>query len=235
MVDDARSIAPELKAEIKKLALTYGTNTVFTTFLELSAVSLGTQMDPINAEKHEQRYQEIVSNMDPAVVSSYARMLALLILAIRKHTDDPQDILGAVYQELGLNNEWKGQFFTPDPVSRMMALILNPVDESKDFITINEPTCGSGTMVIGVIWAMLQKKFDYQSKSLFIAQDIDIRCVWMTYIQLTLYKVPAVIIHGNTLTLEEWSRWYTPNAYLVTSVDALSDNNKKGVAQNECE
>ena len=36
----------------------------------------------------------------------------------------------------------------------------------------------------------------------------------MAYLQLSLYGIPAVIIHGNTLTDEEWSRWYTP-VYMV--------------------
>lgn len=72
-------------------------------------------------------------------------------------------------------------------------------------------------MVIGAIWAMKQNHFDYRSKSFFVAQDIDIRCVWMAYIQLCLYQIPAVVIHGNTLTLEEWSRWYTPYAFSVLS------------------
>ena len=36
----------------------------------------------------------------------------------------------------------------------------------------------------------------------------------MAYLQLSLYGIPAVIIHGNSLTNEEWSRWYTP-VYMV--------------------
>ncbi len=32
----------------------------------------------------------------------------------------------------------------------------------------------------------------------------------MTYIQCALYGIPAVVIHGNSLSLEEWSHWYTP-------------------------
>ena len=36
----------------------------------------------------------------------------------------------------------------------------------------------------------------------------------MTYVQLSLYAVPAVIKHGNTLSMNEWSNWYTP-AYML--------------------
>jgi hypothetical protein len=94
----------------------------------------------------------------------------------------------------------------------MMAQITGidvPADK-KGPVTINEPTCGSGTMVIGAVWAMQRKGIDYRHKSFFVAQDIDIRCVWMAYIQLSLYEIPAMVIHGNTLTVENWSTWYTP-------------------------
>ena len=67
-------------------------------------------------------------------------------------------------------------------------------------------------MIIGAVWAMQRKGIDYRRKSFFVAQDIDIRCVWMAYIQLSLYGIPAVVIHGNTLTMEPWSHWYTPCA-----------------------
>lgn len=72
-------------------------------------------------------------------------------------------------------------------------------------------------MVIGAIWAMQRKEFDYRHNTFFVAQDIDIRCVWMAYIQLSLYGIPAMVIHGNTLTMEEWDRWYTPYALVPFS------------------
>lgn len=206
----------ELIDEIRSLGQSQGLNNVFTDFLEISATCIAAQMDPFNAEKCEKRYEEMTARMEPNLLNSYARMLALLALEIHDHRDDPCDVLGSVYHELRLNNEWNGQFFTPDNICRMMAQMLNPVDErSKEGpVTISEPTCGSGTMVIGAVWAMKQQNFDFQHKSFFVAQDIDIRCVWMAYIQLSLYGIPAVVIHGNSLTMEEWSRWNTPCASL---------------------
>lgn len=214
----------ELIAEIKTLSQSNGLNTVFTTFLEITATSIAAQMDPANAVEREKRYQEIVSKMKPEVLTSYARMFALLYLATREHEDDPCDILGDIYHELRLNNEWNGQFFTPDHICRFMAQIINPVDEfagKEGPITINEPTCGSGTMIIGAVWTMQRQNFDYKRKAFFVAQDIDIRCVWMAYIQLSLYRIPAVVIHGNTLTMEEWSRWYTPYASVPFAEEAF--------------
>lgn len=205
----------ELKDALISLGSTMGLNKVFTKFLELTATAFGADLDPANSEEREQQYEDALKGLSPDVVSKFAQMTALLCLAVRENEDNPVDILGDIYHSLRLNNEWNGQYFTPDDIARMMAMIINAASEpssTEDYVTINEPACGSGTMVIGCIWAMLRKGFDYQRKALFVAQDIDIRCVWMAYIQLTLYKVPAIVIHGNTLTMEEWSRWYTPYA-----------------------
>lgn len=212
------SAMKQLTEAIQDLGRTQGLNTVFTTFLEITTLCLSAETDPIHAKERHERYLQIVKDMAPDVVTAYARMTALIYLAVKENEDDPCDILGAIYHHLRLNNEWNGQFFTPDEISRMMALLINPACEAsleeKGFVAINEPTCGSGTMVIGAVWAMMQNHIDYQKKSLFVAQDIDIRCVWMTYIQLTLYRIPAVVIHGNTLTMEEWSHWITPYAHV---------------------
>ena len=150
------SYKDELISEIKSLAQSQGLNTVFTTFLEITATSIAAQMDPQNAEEREQRYQAIASKMTPETLSSYARMFALLVLATKAQAEDPCDILGDVYHQLRLNNEWNGQFFTPDHICRLMAQLTDidvPADKEGP-ITINEPTCGSGTMVIGAAWAM---------------------------------------------------------------------------------
>lgn len=205
----------DLMEEIKQLGYRMGLNNAFTKFLELTAVSLGSALDPFHYKEREEEYDKAVKGLKPEELSSFARMMALLYLAVRQHADDPKDILGDIYHRLKLNNEWNGQFFTPDNVARMMGMLIDPVlnqTDTKDIITVNEPTCGSGTMILGSVWAMVQKGVDYTTKTLFVAQDIDIRCVWMTYIQLTLYKVPAVVIHSNTLTVTEWSRWYTSYA-----------------------
>lgn len=114
-----------------------------------------------------------------------------------------------------LHNKWTGQFFTPGNVCEMMGSMAcgDEIQEkvrNKGYITLNEPACGSGAMVIGFCKAMKDRGLNYCSQVVVTAQDIDFKCVAMTYLQLSLYGVPAVVIHGNTLTVDEWSRWYTP-------------------------
>lgn len=38
-------------------------------------------------------------------------------------------------------------------------------------------------------------------------------------IQLALYGIPAVIIHGNSLTVEEWSHWFTPALFRAVAAE----------------
>ena len=76
MMAKKSSYKDELIDEIKTLAQSNGLNTVFTTFLEITATSIGAQMDPQNAEEREQRYQEIASKMTPETLSSYGRYSA---------------------------------------------------------------------------------------------------------------------------------------------------------------
>jgi hypothetical protein len=42
------------------------------------------------------------------------------------------------------------------------------------------------------------------------AVDVDLKCVYMTYLQLALYGIPALVICGDTLLAKEYSRWHTP-------------------------
>ena len=65
-------------------------------------------------------------------------------------------------------------------------------------------------MILGAIRTMAKQGLNYQKQLYVEACDIDIKCVHMTYLQLALCGVPATVIHGNSLSQEEWSRWYTP-------------------------
>ncbi len=209
----------EIVKAILEIGYTQGINNAFTTFLEMLAISISCHSDPIHCVEREKRYAEIEKGLTPELVKKYAGITALMFKAAIKNMDAPIDILGAVYHRLNLNNEWSGQFFTPDNVCRMMALMINPIPTpeqvGKEIVTINEPTCGSGTMVIAAAYAMNMNKVDYKTKCMVVAQDLDIRCVWMAYIQLSLYEIPAVVIHQNTLTGEQWSKWYTVRYWAV--------------------
>jgi len=119
---------------------------------------------------------------------------------------------------MNLNNENAGQFFTPWSICRMMGGLTfdqkaKTIVEKDGLISLMEPSCGAGVTVLGGVEAAA--KLDINPARILVkAQDIDQKCVQMTYVQLSLYAIPAVVSHGNTLTQEVWSNWYTP-VYLL--------------------
>ena len=79
----------------------------------------------------------------------FAKLNAFTIIALSKN---PHDFLGEIYQELELNNKHNGEFFTPTHISELMARIalgdFSKTIEDKGYISIDEPACGSGVMLI---------------------------------------------------------------------------------------
>ncbi len=80
----------------------------------------------------------------------------------------------------------------------------------RGFVTAQEPACGSGAMVIALAHEMKDAGINYQQHLHVTAIDVDPKCVHMAYLQFALLHIPAIIIHGNTLSLEEFGRWHTP-------------------------
>lgn len=231
-----KSSEEKLVDEIRSLGRTHGLNEVFTTFLEMFATGLAMEMDPAHAEERKKRYEELEASVDGEALASYGRMTLLLVFAAAENWQEPKDILGAVYSELRLNNEWNGQFFTPDPVCRAMAMMTGIGEKSStgedELTTVCEPTCGSGALLIASAWAARQKG-KMQEKMVFAAQDVDIRCVWMTYIQCCLYRIPAVIKHGNSLTMETWSEWHTGDYIRLVMEHFRKDRTERGLSGKE--
>ena len=58
--------------------------------------------------------------------------------------------------------------------------------------------------------ALMQAGLNYQGAMHATCIDIDPRCVHMTYLQLSLLHIPAIVLHGNSLSNQVWGRWYTP-------------------------
>ena len=184
---------------------------VYRDFCELAAITISNRVDPRQADAREQRYLEIAGKYQPEEMKAFPELFGELVMALEVR---PADILGAVFMQLELHNAWKGQFFTPDEIceaiGRMQISKPDAIIEQRGFVTVCEPACGGGAMLFGVARAMADAGYSYQRHMHATAIDVDITCVHMTYVQLSLLYIPAIVIHGNTLSLEEWSHWYTP-------------------------
>lgn len=108
-----------------------------------------------------------------------------------------QDILGDLFQG-GITYGEAGQFLTPEPICQMMAaMTVGDVaeDEGSARKNVCDPCCGSGRMLLAV--ADLKPHWE------FVGQDVDLRCVRMTAINLALRNLYGYVIWGNSLGLEQ--------------------------------
>jgi len=119
---------------------------------------------------------------------------------------------------LNLGNSNKGQFFTPYHVSKLMAEIsIGNVDNllaNRELITLSEPCSGSGGIIIAYAEALRKKGYNYQEKLFVEAIDIDEICFMMTYLQLSLYGIPARVMLGDTLAWKFQKILYTPMYFI---------------------
>lgn len=183
--------------------------TTFSDFTELAALSISNSIDKSKYKPREEQYLRIIRKYNKDEAEIFPKLLGELVDELESN---PKDILGQVFMELELGSKWKGQFFTPFEICELTAEItFNDKDiKSKGYITFNEPCCGAGAMIIAFANVMRKKGYNPQKQLKIICNDIDSRCVHMTYVQLSLLGLQAVIYQGNTLTLEITDVWRTP-------------------------
>lgn len=213
---------------------------VFSDWVEIMALSISNAVDWAQRAPREERYLEIVKQYSKEEIDTFAEMFGLLIAALddKVRESGPEDLLGPIFHALELHNKYKGQFFTPVHICEFMAKITSkdydPDIKKNGFVSVGEPYCGSGAMVLAFAKAMKEDGYNYCSQMVTGCKDVDLKCVCMTYVQLSLCGIPAVVIHGNTLLMQEWSRWYTP-VYVIDGWARKWNGSIKGMATTKKE
>jgi len=199
---------------LRSCAYRHDLHRLFSDCMEASAISISNSMDLRHREAREKRYLEIVGQYERDIVELFAQVLAGIVMALEA---DPVDALGTVYNNLELSSADKGQFFTPWHVCQFMAeaslgdpKLIQDMMARKGFLRTIEPACGAGGMIIAVAQTMRAQGINYQRHLHVTAVDIDARVAHMAYIQFSLLHIPAVVIVGNSLSLEMRDHWYTP-------------------------
>ena len=186
---------------------------VFVDFCELAALSISNAIDKLDFEKREERYLTIVKGYSREEMDRFPQMLASVALSLEEGF---KDCMGSLFMALGLGEHSKGQFFTPYTVSHLMSEMMlgtpdrASIEEQGGFIALCEPACGAGGMVIAAAHTLYDEKINYQQCMHVTATDIDITAIHMSYIQLSLLHVPAILIRGDSLALNCWDYFVTP-------------------------
>ena len=134
------------------------------------------------------------------------------------------DLLGVVYETYGMASDAFGQYFTPHNASRMNAeMALHDLDtatvqtrrEQDDPVTIQDPACGSGRLLI----VAAQQYPDAQ----YWGVDKSAACAKMTALNFCLYNLDGVVVHGDALAMESFNTWQTTRSVLGGAVEELPD------------
>lgn len=158
------------------------------------------------------RFQEIKPEWEEEYEKSIGRVknqenikrcFAILVNALEEIRDD---FLGSLIQELGqADKDFRGQCLTPTALCAVMSrMTLSEERPNPDRrLMLSEPACGGGAMVIAASQILMENGF-YPWNYYWVCTDVDWRMFSITFIQCSLLGIPATVVHGNTLSLEQW-------------------------------
>ena len=204
----------EIIERINKLSGSRSPYEVFCDWIKCSAISIQNACQIHNDlwKKREEQYMQTIRPYGEHGLE-FGDMLGFLTMALE---NDISDILGQVYMEAELGNKSTGQFFSPFHISRMCAELSLRDQDGSQKITLNEPSCGAGGMIIATAAVLKDRNVNYQLCLDVIAQDLDWKAVYMCYVQLSLLGIRAVAVQGDTLSAPYIPRKTNPECIFYT-------------------
>lgn len=185
---------------IQQLSGRYSPTSVFFDWVQCMALSISNTCHMIHGDTWKQReetYKATMNKYDEEERSKLAEMSGMLVIAMEEGLGDT---LGEIYMDSIGGDSGKGQFFTPYSVSLACARLTLTQENADGKITVNEPTCGSGGMIIAAAHVLRERGENYQRKLDVVCQDLDWTAVYMCYVQLSLFGIRAAVAQGNTLS-----------------------------------
>lgn len=187
----------------------YDIRDVFKDFVIMLAISIKNSVS--YKQDDEDIYLGIIKKYEKNEREHFIEMACELI-KIYFYSKEIKDVLGEIYTQIGAISKANQQFFTPYHIARAMGRMILDKGEitKKEYIKVYDPTCGSGVLLLGYINELKDSNIDYENKVLAVARDIDFVCICMTYIQLSIYKIPAIVILGDSVLNEVNKIFCTP-------------------------
>lgn len=218
-VNPVEIYASEFKRILNSLSHKHGIRELFTDWLEIAALAihqepyhLGLLPRDERFEQVEAQYMEAIKKYDRQELEAFSKLLGLTHMALWAAKGD---FLGKLYMELEISQDRSGEFFTPYPLSLMTAsMMLGDVAElieEKGYITVSDPACGAGGMVIAAAQVIEAAGYKPGEVMVFDATDISEACCNMAYIQTSILAMSGVVRHGNSLLQESWGYRLTPH------------------------
>ena len=143
---------------IEGLSGKYSRWDIWQDFIIMSATAIANTMGGPQVKAREEMYRSRAEKYSAKELEVFADMLLEVVAELER--DPEQDFLGELFMALGLGNEWKGQFFTPYSVCRAMSAMSYAPDmtariEKQGWISVNDPACGAGALLLAFAWGLL--------------------------------------------------------------------------------
>lgn len=210
-------LASDIAKKINSMSGVYSGYDIFTDWTKALALSISNCTDLFQRkvwQDREEQYLAIAQKHGEKTMDGFAELTAMLTIAL---DEEIYDVLGNVYMQGGFGNKTTGQFFTPFNLTLMTAQLTVPQDISyENPLKLCEPCTGAGAMIIAAVRVLKDRGLNPQRCMYVTAQDLDWKGVYMTYVQLSLLGIKAVVAQGDTLTEPYNSRNYPPERVLYT-------------------
>ena len=175
---------------------------VWADFIAMAAITISNAFDREDKthDDREKQYMRTIKGYNQGEQQIFQKLFALLVEALDDEPD--QDFLGEMFMGLNLGNHWKGQFFTPYNICRMMSEItvtdLEARIEKNGWVGIHDPCCGAGALLIAARNTMVRNKLG-PAVALYVAQDIDRTAALMCYLQLSLLGCAGYVVVADSI------------------------------------
>lgn len=201
---------------------------VFSDFLALAASEL--DMARIRTPESMAHCRKICDRYTTADIENMNEMFSLMVCALEAKF---HDFLGAIFMELELGDNFRGQYFTPYSVQCLMARLLMPGIQDtirrEGIVTVSDPSSGAAGMLIAYAECLLEADINPSWHMFGSCIDIDPVAADMAFIQLSLLGIAAEVVTGNTLTMQFNRVRYTPVYYFNDFEKRLTDLNRHRV------
>lgn len=204
---------------------------VFSDFLSLASSEL--DMARIRTPESIEHSRIICARYEASDMANMQEMFCLMVSALEAKF---HDFLGAIFMELELGDNYRGQYFTPYSVQCLMARMLMPgiqdTIKREGIVTVSDPASGAAGMLIAYAECLLEANINPSVHMFGSCIEIDPVAADMAFIQLSLLGIAAEVVTGNTLTMQFNRVRYTPVYYFNDFEKRLADLNRYRVMRD---
>lgn len=220
-----------------------GVREAFRALVEISALELFSACPVYDKELADTRHKRLESVKSQFTDEELKKLYEAQKIMASYILENQKDILGEIFMELSMGNDAQGQFFTPEPICKLMALMMmqGEAEKAKEFIKekgyymVSDPCVGAGGMLLAAAQVLKKQGIDVRNEVLFYASDVDMTAVYMAYTQMSLMRMPAVLRRMDALSQKgDKDLWITLGVFVSQNLShrLFRQKEKEAVEEN---